>query len=1364
MKMVRRWICVVLLGLSIAVPVIVNVTSLHESAFADEALTEGDVNAIKQNVLYKAVYSNLQKCYNNMQPQIDETEDNVWANFNSATYFKEAALASNFLKFPFDVGKRNESSCPKMITGWHNNWFIDLFRGEGNYSGVLQLNANAEVPDNSYDSSPTKMGNFLKNIGYNQEQETTEIDGRKCFYFKFKIEDSIYETYGLPKPAGNGYFETLDFCAKVDSGGNLIQSEDAIVALTGNNQYFGDGYDNGHLTDNSNFVMLYFATPNSYTPQFQSTDYSGVDWANKNFLQTNFDGTIGLYYNYNVELGFAEPQWLSIKRIREEAQAESSSECSSRGYEWCGSYDKGIFSSRVFIGSLITPGTSISYSTFKSRLKNVLEHAETNDGYRIFGTISTIEYTPKDTSYVKGYTNTKFMNYFLGDTSSFDGGRFSDAEKYILYYTYLKESYNVATAANSVEDGVQVSWLKSDGTFEKVYVYDPDANLNDKKYVPELSAWLNLVELNWKEIAERMAQIDVASAFSEVGITDPVLDPNLPPVEPEADVSSISACYENAGALGWIACPILEVVGGVTEQLYGFIESNFLLIDADLSNSDGVRVGWGIFRDFTNIIFVILFLVVIFSQVTGIGVSNYGIKKILPRLIMVVALVNVSFVLCQIAVDLSNIAGASLRGLFEGFAADAAAGSGGVPFDFGAVLGGIIGGAFIAGAAAKVTAVFAITIPWNIWLFPIILAVIGCVISVFFFLILLGVRQAGVVILMILSPVAIICYALPNTKPIFDRWRKLFTSLLLVYPICGLLMGGGQFASTLLLIASHEGDGGAFFTIVAMLVSVVPFFFIPSILKSSMMAMGNLGMKISQFGHGISGGITRGIRGSEIGRDIQRQQQMKYNLRSARKLLNKKKQIEAQNGKFKDGYNRRLQRAVSAHNRARYEDIRAGGTQELLEPDSAQATSMEENVRAEQFEKDVTGRQNLIKSGSFDSIVTPGDKVSGNDDAALGAELDKYLEGIIDPGAQGLNDEQVNEYVKNAQAIINTLSDRGTSGARAKVVNSISGAMNANATKLMGATGDEKQRLTRTFGSLASRISAKYGKIYKGDFPGAATMFSDIAKGDFSAASTFRVAKDYDIDGNVTGSHLRSTQYSSAGLDGINIEDFSKLKTSGLSNILAGIQDGDITGEKLQEVARLADGVLNSDIYTPEGDARKYMERIRDAAFASSAVDSGSGRTMGSSVISRADSRAIGSILDQVQAAGDWSTLGTDQQGRYAQLMSNIHESLSSDAFTTQDAGQLKEVLKVARSKNFEDATHTRVSEFTGSTTIKVPHGAGGNVKQKVSLPAGWARNPSGQWIEVTSSGMRPLTVAEVKKAEQIEAHNNQVDIDNGTV
>ena len=60
-----------------------------------------------------------------------------------------------------------------------------------------------------------------------------------------------------------------------------------------------------------------------------------------------------------------------------------------------------------------------------------------------------------------------------------------------------------------------------------------------------------------------------------------------------------------------------------------------------------------------------MILIVIFSYLTGIGINNYRIKQILPRLILTAILVNLSFIVCLLAVDASNILGSSLNGTFD---------------------------------------------------------------------------------------------------------------------------------------------------------------------------------------------------------------------------------------------------------------------------------------------------------------------------------------------------------------------------------------------------------------------------------------------------------------------------------------------------------------------------------------------------------------------------------------------------------------------------------------------------------------------------------------------------------------------------
>ena len=126
-------------------------------------------------------------------------------------------------------------------------------------------------------------------------------------------------------------------------------------------------------------------------------------------------------------------------------------------------------------------------------------------------------------------------------------------------------------------------------------------------------------------------------------------------------------CYDNSGSLGWIICPIITAADGVGKYMWNQIEEYHLKIPASkvFESGGGVEKGWGIIRTFANFVFIILLLFVIFSQITGIGIDNYGIKKILPRLIMIAVLVNLSYLICQLAVDLSNILGVGLNNLFS---------------------------------------------------------------------------------------------------------------------------------------------------------------------------------------------------------------------------------------------------------------------------------------------------------------------------------------------------------------------------------------------------------------------------------------------------------------------------------------------------------------------------------------------------------------------------------------------------------------------------------------------------------------------------------------------------------------------------
>lgn len=325
-----------------------------------------------------------------------------------------------------------------------------------------------------------------------------------------------------------------------------------------------------------------------------------------------------------------------------------------------------------------------------------------------------------------------------------------------------------------------------------------------------------------------------------------------------------------AGSLGWIVCSILDWMQRTTTTMYDEVVEPSLKVEKSFFEDTNTFTAWETFRDISNIIFTILILFVIFSQVTGVGIDNYGIKKILPKLIIAAVLVNLSYWICLICVDVSNILGAGFQDFFNGLNSGSTAsvtygGEGGgdtnVAMDVGIV------GVSVAGAAVSIVAIFSNPA----LLLTLFIAVLGVLISVLFMFVLLAGRKAAIVLLTVFSPVAFVLYLLPNTKKLFDKWLKLWESMLLLYPIAGLLIGGGNFASGLMLSNYNGTANGAsvvpIFT--AMIVGIIPIFLIPTVLKGAFSAMGAIGGIMAGAGNRLRSGANRAFNNNPVSRGLQ---------------------------------------------------------------------------------------------------------------------------------------------------------------------------------------------------------------------------------------------------------------------------------------------------------------------------------------------------------------------------------------------------------------------------------------------------------------------------------------------------------------
>ncbi|HMS92804.1 MAG TPA: hypothetical protein PKD28_00305 [Candidatus Saccharibacteria bacterium] len=365
-----------------------------------------------------------------------------------------------------------------------------------------------------------------------------------------------------------------------------------------------------------------------------------------------------------------------------------------------------------------------------------------------------------------------------------------------------------------------------------------------------------------------------------------------------------SKCVEPAKSscgiegIGWVVCPVMDFLGGVADMAFNFLADSFLSIKVEYVNSASVESAWGVMRTLANVVFVIAFLVIIFSQLTSTGISNYGVKKLLPRLIIAAILVNMSLIICQIAVDISNILGYSLKTLFDTLGNDVLLSR---PIDDPTGVNTALTG---LGWATLIAALLAggITLALSIS-GPVILA---AVLALLLIALILVARIALITTLTIISPLAFVAFLLPNTEQWFKKWYKMFLALLMVFPIIAVVFGASalvaevinQTATPMDASGNPTGDPNLLMQVIAMGVATVPLFLVPSLLKNSMSAAGSIGNKLSGWSSKANGRIGSKVRDTSRLGEAQRGIKNRMALRRATRRGNSRIGRAVDNSRF----------------------------------------------------------------------------------------------------------------------------------------------------------------------------------------------------------------------------------------------------------------------------------------------------------------------------------------------------------------------------------------------------------------------------------------------------------------------------------
>lgn len=328
-------------------------------------------------------------------------------------------------------------------------------------------------------------------------------------------------------------------------------------------------------------------------------------------------------------------------------------------------------------------------------------------------------------------------------------------------------------------------------------------------------------------------------------------DPSAPAVisldQSTANASATSCDVE--GGLGWIICPLTNTLAKGMDIVYDIL-SGFLTVQPAEANTDSALYrAWALMRSIANIAFVIAFLIIIYSQLTNYGISNYGIKKLLPRVIVAALLVNLSYLICSLAIDISNVLGYGIQDLFIQIRNSLTTNNtgGGDILTWSSVSSFILSGGAMA-ASGLIIAGGNIATYGVVGALALLLPALATMfVAVLIALVVMAARQAIVTILVILAPLAFVAYLLPNTEKWFDRWRGTFMTMLILFPAFSVIFGGSQLAGTVIIQNANSIN----LIILGMVVQVAPLFITPFLIKFSGSLLGRIAGMVNDPNKGI---------------------------------------------------------------------------------------------------------------------------------------------------------------------------------------------------------------------------------------------------------------------------------------------------------------------------------------------------------------------------------------------------------------------------------------------------------------------------------------------------------------------------------
>lgn len=287
--------------------------------------------------------------------------------------------------------------------------------------------------------------------------------------------------------------------------------------------------------------------------------------------------------------------------------------------------------------------------------------------------------------------------------------------------------------------------------------------------------------------------------------------------------NSKADCTGSGIVMAWLICPIIKGISSAISYFYDYIIAPMLNVNSGqfIGSSSFFYKAWSNFRVIADIILVLIMLIVVFGETIGGGLLEaYTIKKVIPRLVVMVILSNISVYIVVGLIDIFNILGKGIEALLV------------APFPNLNITPGTFTG--VTSLAVVLTGIWAGGLVVGGFAFFLLFLLIPGILALVATFITLGLRQIIIMFLLIVSPIAFILYILPNTEKYFKKWWGLLIKTLMVYPIVFAIYALSQIAIVgLFNINTTSGVLNVLDSFLAIFAILLPIFLIPFAFKMS---------------------------------------------------------------------------------------------------------------------------------------------------------------------------------------------------------------------------------------------------------------------------------------------------------------------------------------------------------------------------------------------------------------------------------------------------------------------------------------------------------------------------------------------------